>query len=95
MAFLDITQVFVKVWHPGLVFKIRKSLPNEYYRILQSYLMDRLFQVKFKDEITTLRKTDAAVLQGNVLGPVPYLIYTSDLLTSDNTTTATFDAEQS
>jgi hypothetical protein len=47
-AFLDITQAFDKVWHPGLLFKIRKMLPHAYYRILESYVMDRLFQVKFK-----------------------------------------------
>jgi hypothetical protein len=46
--------------------------------------------VKFKDEITNLRKIEAGEPQGSVLGPVLYLIYTSDLQTSDNTTTATF-----
>jgi hypothetical protein len=57
--------------------------------------MERLFQVKFKDETTTLRKTEAGVRQGSVLGPVlyVYLIYTSDLPTSDNTTTATFTGD--
>jgi hypothetical protein len=53
-------------------------------------LTDRIFQVKLNDEITTLRKTETGVLQGSVLGSVPYLIYTSDLPISDNTTTATF-----
>jgi hypothetical protein len=38
---------------------------------------------------TTLRKIEAAVPQGIVLGPVLYIFYTSDFLTSDNTT-ATF-----
>jgi hypothetical protein len=72
------------------LFKIRKIPPHAYYRILESYVTDRLFQVRLKDEITTLRKSEADIPQGNVVGHVLYLIYTSDLLTSDNTTTATF-----
>jgi hypothetical protein len=65
-------------------------LPHAYYRILESYLIDKLFQIKFKNEITIFRKTEAGILQGSVLGPILYLMYTSDLPTSDNTKTATF-----
>jgi hypothetical protein len=63
VAFLDITQASDKVWQPGLLFKIRKIFPHAYYRILESYLKDRHFQVKFKDEITTLRITEAGIPQ--------------------------------
>jgi hypothetical protein len=40
---------------PSLLFKIekKKTLSHAYYRTLESYLMERLFQVKFKDETTT------------------------------------------
>jgi hypothetical protein len=67
-------------------------LLHAYYKTLESYLMNKLSEVKFKDKITIIRKTEA----GSVLGPVLCFIYISDLQTSDNTTAATFaDVEQS
>jgi hypothetical protein len=73
-----------------MLYKTKKNLPHEYYKILKSYLDERFFQVKLKEAITNLRKIEAGVPQGSVLGPILYLIYTADLPTSEDTNTTTF-----
>ena len=37
-VFLDASQAFDKVWHPGLLLKIQQTLPQQYFTLLQSYL---------------------------------------------------------
>jgi hypothetical protein len=61
--------------------ELEKPFPIQSIRIM---LKTETIQVKLKYGITNLRKIEAGVSQGSVL----YLIYTSDLPTSDNTTTA-------
>jgi hypothetical protein len=51
-------------------------------------MFKREIQVKLIDETTNLEKLEAGVSQGSVSGHVLYLIYTSNLPTSDNTTAA-------
>jgi hypothetical protein len=89
-AFLDISQAFDKFWHTGLLYKLRRSLPLNYFLILNSYLSYHHVVVRVNTELTGLTPVNAGVPQGSVLGPILYLLYTADLPTSPDSFTAIF-----
>ena len=88
--FLDVAQAFDKVWHEGLNYKLKLLLPVQYSRILESYISERYFRIKQEDAYSDLRKIQAGVPQGSVLGPVLYLLYTRDMPTFEKNIVATF-----
>lgn len=89
-VFLDVQQAFDKVWHNGLLYKLKKSLPHNLYLLLRSYLEHRIFYVKINDAVSDFYEINAGVPQGSVLGPSLYLLYTADVPESDYVMTATF-----
>lgn len=88
--FIDISQAFDKVWHKGLIYKIVQSLPQNTHRLLQSYLTDRSFVVKYKSYTSSSRNISAGVPQGSILGPMMYILYTADMPTNSQIHTSTF-----
>jgi hypothetical protein len=46
-TFLDICQAFDKVWRIGLLYKLRQSLSINYFLLLQSFLENSNFLVRF------------------------------------------------
>jgi len=55
--------------------------------LLKSYLNERHFKTKINGETSSLFHIHSGVPQGSILGPLLYVLYTSDLPTSRETTT--------
>ena len=90
VIFLDVAKAFDQVWHEGLNHKLKMVLPVQYSVILNSYMTERYFRIKQEDTYSELREIRAGVLQGSVIGPVLYLLYTSDLPTFEQNVVTTF-----
>lgn len=46
-VFPDVSQAFDRVWHDGLLYKLKSFLPHPFFLLIKSYLTDRHIQVKF------------------------------------------------
>ncbi|KAL4132544.1 hypothetical protein QTP88_009673 [Uroleucon formosanum] len=77
-AFLDVSQAFDRVWHAGLLFKLKLILPASYYLILKSYLEDRFFSVRYGSSTSPPKPINAGVPQGAVTAPLLFNIFISD-----------------
>ena len=89
-SFIDISQKLNKVWHMGLLSKIRCIFPDKLYQLICSYLANRFFMLNVNNDISHLHEIFSGVSQGSVLGPILYIIFIADLPLSANTHTATF-----
>ena len=89
-AFLDISQAFDRVWHDGLLFKLKSILPPTYYLIIKSYLSNRHFQIRSGSALSDIAPINAGVPQGGILSPILYNIYASDQPNSPFTSVADY-----
>ena len=75
-VFLDLSKAFDKVWHEGLLYKLKNNgINSNALQLIESFLHNRHQRVVLNGQSSSLLSIRAGVLQGSVLGPLFFLIY--------------------
>ena len=70
-VFLDISKAFDKVWHDGLLYKLKcNGINGGLLKLIGSFLLDRHQRVVLNGQTSKWNKITDGVPQGSILGPL-------------------------
>ena len=83
IALLDISKAFDRVWHRGLVNKLKTiGIRGQLLKWLTDYLENRCQRVVINGVQSPWLTIKAGVPQGSILGPLLFLVYVNDIVTN-------------
>ena len=79
-VYLDISKAFDRVWHDGLIYKLKRcGVSGQLLTLIESFLKDRKQRTVLNGQCSNWGNILAGVPQGSILGPLFFLVYVNDL----------------
>ena len=76
MVFLDISRTFDRIWHEGLIYKLKCiGIENSLLSLLGDYLCNRKQSMVLAGNKSSVMSTNAGVYQSSILGPLLCLLF--------------------